>query len=77
MPGTSLNDIRSCEYWHTQQTRGRFCLICSYLTPALNHDLRALHAIHAALTGNPYLAAHPDQHNHSRLRRERTRIFIG
>jgi len=42
-------------YWHTQATLGRYCRIRSYLTSARNHGVRAIDAIHAALTGNPWL----------------------
>ena len=42
-------------YWHTQATLGRYCRIRSYLTSARNHGMRAIDAIHAALTGKPWL----------------------
>lgn len=42
-------------YWHTQATLGRYCRIRSYLTSARNHGVRAIDAIHAALTGTPWL----------------------
>ena len=42
-------------YWHTQGTLGRFCRIRSYLTSADNHGVEAKDAIHAALTGDPWL----------------------
>jgi transposase len=42
-------------YWHTQTTLGRYCRIRSYLTSARNHGVRAIDAIHAALTGTPWL----------------------
>jgi hypothetical protein len=42
-------------YWHTLDTLTRYCRVRSYLTSAINHGLRAIDAIHAALTGNPWL----------------------
>jgi len=42
-------------YWHTLDTLTRYCRVRSYLTSATNHGLRAIDAIHAALTGNPWL----------------------
>ena len=42
-------------YWHTLTTLARFCTVRSYLTSACNHGLRAIDAIHDALTGNPWL----------------------
>jgi transposase len=42
-------------YWHTQATLGRYCRVRSYLTSARNHGVRAIDAIHAALTGAPWL----------------------
>ncbi|WP_223840336.1 IS66 family transposase [Saccharopolyspora pogona] len=45
-------------YWHTLTTLGRFCRVRSYLTSATNHGLRAIDAIHAALTGNPWMPQH-------------------
>jgi len=42
-------------YWHTQATLARYCRIRSYLTTARNHGIRAIDAIHTALTGNPWL----------------------
>jgi transposase len=42
-------------YWHTLTTLTRFCRVRSYLTSAHNHGLRAIDAIHHALTGNPWL----------------------
>lgn len=41
-------------YWHTLTTLTRFCRVRSYLTSATNHGLRAIDAIHHALTGNPW-----------------------
>ena len=42
-------------YWHTTTTLARFCRVRSYLISARNHGLRAIDAIHAALTGKPWL----------------------
>lgn len=42
-------------YWHTLTTLARFCRVRSYLTSATNHGLRAIDAIHAALTTNPWM----------------------
>ena len=42
-------------YWHTLDTLTRYCRVRSYLTSATNHGLRAIDAIQAALTGNPWL----------------------
>lgn len=42
-------------YWHNLTTLARFCRVRSYLTSAGNHGLRAIDAIHNALTGNPWL----------------------
>jgi len=42
-------------YWHTTTTLARFCRVRSYLISARNHGLRAINAIHAALTGKPWL----------------------
>lgn len=42
-------------YWHTLTTLTRYCRVRSYLSSATNHGLRAIDAIHAALTGNPWL----------------------
>jgi HPt (histidine-containing phosphotransfer) domain-containing protein len=44
-------------YWHTLTTLTRFCTVRSYLTSACNHGLRAIDAIHTALTSNPWLPA--------------------
>lgn len=44
-------------YWHSLTTLARFCRVRSYLTSACNHGLRAIDAIHHALTGNPWLPA--------------------
>jgi hypothetical protein len=42
-------------YWHTTLTLGRFCRVRSYLVTARNHCVNAIDAIHAALTGEPWL----------------------
>jgi hypothetical protein len=39
--------------WHTTTILARFCRVRSYLISARNHGLRAIDAIHAALTGKP------------------------
>lgn len=44
-------------YWHTLSTLARFCRVRSYLVTARNHGIRAIDAIHAALTGQPWLPA--------------------
>jgi hypothetical protein len=45
------------DYWQTTHTLSRYCRVRSYLVSARNHGLRAIDAIHAALTGNPWLPA--------------------
>ncbi len=42
-------------HWHTLSTLARFCRVRSYLVTARNHGIRAVDAIHAALTGQPWL----------------------
>jgi hypothetical protein len=42
-------------YWHTPTTLARFCRVRSYLTSACNHGLRAIDAIHNALTGQAWM----------------------
>lgn len=42
-------------YWHTHATLGDYCRIRSYLLSARGHGIRATDAIHAALTGKPWL----------------------
>jgi hypothetical protein len=45
-------------YWHTLTTLAAYCRGRSYLVSARNHSVRpidAIDAIHAALTGNPWL----------------------
>jgi transposase len=44
-------------YWHTPATLARFCRVRSYLVSARNHGIRAIDAIHAALTGKTWLPA--------------------
>jgi transposase len=42
-------------YWHTLTTLAAYCRGRSYLVSARNHGVRPIDAIHAALTGNPWL----------------------
>jgi len=42
-------------YWRTLTTLADYCRVRSYLVSARNHGVRPVHAIHAALTGNPWL----------------------
>jgi hypothetical protein len=42
-------------YWHTLITLAAYCRGRSYLVSARNHGVRPIDAIHAALTGNPWL----------------------
>jgi transposase len=42
-------------YWHSTITLGRFCRVRSYLVTARNHGVEAIDAIHAVLTGKPWL----------------------
>ncbi len=42
-------------YWQTTLTLARFCRVRSYLVTARNHGIRAIDAIHAALTGQPWM----------------------
>ena len=44
-------------YWQTTITLARYCRVRSYLVTATNHGLRAIDAIHAALSGRPWLPA--------------------
>jgi transposase len=46
-------------YWHTLTTLGDYCRGRSYLVSAGNHGVRPINAIHAALTGNPWLPTIP------------------
>jgi hypothetical protein len=47
-------------YWHTTLTLSRFCRVRSYLVTARNHGVNAIDAIHAALTGKPWLPVKAD-----------------
>ena len=47
-------------YWHTQGTLGRFCRIRSYLTPARNHSVDAMSAIHTPSPEIPGSPPRPD-----------------
>jgi transposase len=42
-------------YWQTTITLGRFCRARSYLITTRNHGLNAIDAIHAVLSGKPWL----------------------
>jgi transposase len=42
-------------YWKITLTLARFCRVRSYLVTARNHGVSAIDAIHAALTGKPWL----------------------
>ncbi len=42
-------------YWHTLTTLAGYCRVRSYLVSARGHGVRAIDAIHAALTGDPWL----------------------
>lgn len=42
-------------YWHSLATLGRYCRVRSYLVTSRNHGLQPIDAIHAALTGHPWL----------------------
>ena len=42
-------------YWHTLATLARYCRVRSYLVTSRNHGIRPIDAIHAALTGRPWL----------------------
>jgi transposase len=42
-------------YWHTTGTLRDYLRVRSYLVSAHGHGIRAIDAIHAALTGNPWL----------------------
>ncbi len=44
-------------YWHSLATLARYCRVRSYLVTSRNHGLRPIDAIHAALTGHPWLPA--------------------
>ena len=42
-------------YWHATATLADYCRVRSYLVSARGHGIRATDAIHAALTGTPWL----------------------
>jgi hypothetical protein len=42
-------------YWHTLTTLAGYCRVRSYLVSSRNHGVRAIDAIHNALTSNPWL----------------------
>jgi transposase len=42
-------------YWHSLATLTRYCRVRSYLVTSRNHGMRPIDAIHAALTGRPWL----------------------
>jgi transposase IS66 family protein len=42
-------------YWHSLTTLARYCRVRSYLVTSRNHGIRPIDAIHAALTGRPWL----------------------
>jgi hypothetical protein len=42
-------------YWQTTITLSKYCRVRSYLVSARNHGLRAIDAIHDALSGRPWL----------------------
>jgi transposase IS66 family protein len=42
-------------YWHSLATLARYCRVRSYLVTSRNHGIRPIDAIHAALTGSPWL----------------------
>jgi transposase len=42
-------------YWHTLATLARYCRVRSYLVTSRNHGIQPTDAIHAALTGRPWL----------------------
>lgn len=42
-------------YWQSTHTLDQFCRVRSYLASAVNHGMRAIDAIHAALNGRPWL----------------------
>lgn len=42
-------------YWHSLATLARYCRVRSYLVSSRNHGIRPIDAIHAALTGRPWL----------------------
>ena len=42
-------------YWHTLSTLAAYCRVRTYLVSTRGHNIRAIDAIHNALTGNPWL----------------------
>ncbi len=52
-------------YWHNQQTLGWFYWIRSCRTSARNHGVGIINAIHAALTGKPWLSPPHPQSDHT------------
>ena len=42
-------------YWHSLATLARYCRVRSYLVTSRNHGIQPIDAIHAALTGRPWL----------------------
>jgi hypothetical protein len=44
-------------YWHSLATLARYCRVRSYLVTSRNHGIQPIDAIHAALTGHPWLPA--------------------
>jgi len=42
-------------YWHSLPTLARYCRVRSYLVTSRNHGIQPIDAIHAALTGHPWL----------------------
>ncbi len=44
-------------YWHSLETLARYCRVRSYLATSRNHGIQPIDAIHAALTGRPWLPA--------------------
>jgi len=42
-------------YWHSTDTLRGYLRVRSYLASARGHGIRAIDAIHTALTGNPWL----------------------
>jgi transposase len=44
-------------YWHSLATLARYCRVRSYLVSSRNHGIQPIDAIHAALTGRPWLPA--------------------
>ena len=42
-------------YWHSLATLARYCRVRSYLVTSRNHGIQPIDAIHAALTGHPWL----------------------